>query len=303
MFRPRVCVKHSSSRCCNFDLHNFTGIFLGYTATNQNIVYLDTTNSIVKSCHHAVFDKVWYLQLTRPPAAQLLHNLCLQAKTDFIFLDGPLHPTPIGTISLVLVTWPPAQSEPTKSKHWLPPPASLYALLPLWMTAEPTIISARVACTQVPRSKLSNHALTLATVMEYLIGPHNMEMIYLSSDPYGQTFDEQLDLRKCDLTLHRTAGLRFIVKDGHLILASMDKGTPGECMDTWRTPICRAWLISINGLNVSTVTDAQVVFAGLSTANATTHLLASCHLARHLASQPAHYLTWGVFPVYPQPTQ
>ncbi len=166
--------------------------------------------------------------------------------------------------------WPPAQSESTKSKHWLPPSASLHALFPLQMTAEPTTISARGAHTQVPCSKLSNPALTLAIVMEYLIRPYDMEMIYLSPDLYRQTFDKQLDLHKCDLTQHRTAGLRFIVKDGCLILASMDKGTPGEHVNTWRTCICRAWLISINGLNVSTVTDAQAAFVGLSNANATT---------------------------------
>jgi hypothetical protein len=100
------------------------------------------------------------------------------------------------------------------------------------MTAEPTTIAAQVACTQVPHSKLSTRALTSATVTEYLIGPHDMEMIYLSLDPYGRMFDKQFDLHKCDLTQHHTAGLRFLIKDGHLILASMDKGTPGEHVDT-----------------------------------------------------------------------
>ncbi len=141
-FRSWVCVKHSGSRRCTLILHNFTGIFLGYTATNQNIVYLDMTIGIVKSCHHAVFDKAWYLQPTQPLAAHLLYNLGLKAKTDFVLLDGPLHPTLIGTISPVLVPWPPAQSEPIKSKHRLPPPASMYALLPLQMMAKPTTISA-----------------------------------------------------------------------------------------------------------------------------------------------------------------
>jgi hypothetical protein len=56
-FGSWVCVKCFGSCCCKLDLHNFTGIFLGYTATEKNIVYLDTTASIVKSCHHMVFDK------------------------------------------------------------------------------------------------------------------------------------------------------------------------------------------------------------------------------------------------------
>jgi hypothetical protein len=50
--------------------------------TDQNIIYLDLNSGIIKSCNHAVFDKVWYLQLTQPPAAQLLYNLGLEAESD-----------------------------------------------------------------------------------------------------------------------------------------------------------------------------------------------------------------------------
>jgi hypothetical protein len=64
MFGSRVCVKHSGSRQCKLDRNDFTGIFLGYTAADQNIVYLNTASGIVKSCHHAFFDKAWYLQPT-----------------------------------------------------------------------------------------------------------------------------------------------------------------------------------------------------------------------------------------------
>ncbi len=71
-FGSPVCVKRTGSRRCKLDRSNFTGIFLGYTATDQNIIYLNLDSGIVKSCHHAVFDEAWYLQQTRPPAAQLL---------------------------------------------------------------------------------------------------------------------------------------------------------------------------------------------------------------------------------------
>jgi hypothetical protein len=60
-FGSRVCVKRTGSRCSKLDHHDFTGIFLGYTATDQNIFYLDTSSSVVKSCHYAVFDKACYL--------------------------------------------------------------------------------------------------------------------------------------------------------------------------------------------------------------------------------------------------
>ena len=58
-----------------------------------------------------------------------------------------------------------------------------------------------------------------------------MELIYMSPDPYGKSFEASLDLCKCDLTTHRTGGLRFLKKDNRLILASMDSGTPGARID------------------------------------------------------------------------
>jgi hypothetical protein len=49
--------------CGKFNHHDFKGIFifLEYTATDQNIVYLDLTSGVVKHSHHTQFDKAWYL--------------------------------------------------------------------------------------------------------------------------------------------------------------------------------------------------------------------------------------------------
>jgi hypothetical protein len=68
LFGSRVCVKRSGSCCSKLDRHNFK-------ATDQNIIYLDLDSGVVKSSHHAQFEEAWYLQLTRPPAAQLLYDL------------------------------------------------------------------------------------------------------------------------------------------------------------------------------------------------------------------------------------
>ncbi len=73
-----VCVKRFGDRRAKLDHNNFTGIFLGYMATNQNIVYLDLDSGIVKQSHHAGFDEAWYLQPAHPPAAQLLYDLALR---------------------------------------------------------------------------------------------------------------------------------------------------------------------------------------------------------------------------------
>ena len=38
-------------------------------------MYLDLDSGIVKQSHHAQLDEAWYLQDSRPPAAQLLYDL------------------------------------------------------------------------------------------------------------------------------------------------------------------------------------------------------------------------------------
>jgi hypothetical protein len=64
VFGSRVCVKISGIRHGKLDRHDFKGIFLGYTATDQNIVYLDLNTGVVKRSHHNQFDEAWYLQRT-----------------------------------------------------------------------------------------------------------------------------------------------------------------------------------------------------------------------------------------------
>jgi hypothetical protein len=62
VFGSRVCVKRTGHRRSKLDGHDFTGIFLGYTATYNNITYIDLDSGLVKTSHHAQFDEAWYLQ-------------------------------------------------------------------------------------------------------------------------------------------------------------------------------------------------------------------------------------------------
>ncbi len=64
VFGSRVCVKISGIHHGKLDRHDFKGIFLGYTTTDQNIVYLNLNTGVVKRSHHAQFDEAWYLQRT-----------------------------------------------------------------------------------------------------------------------------------------------------------------------------------------------------------------------------------------------
>jgi hypothetical protein len=64
LFGARVCMKRMGHQCFKLDKHNFTGLFLGYTSTNQNILYLGLDSSNTKTCHHATFNQAWHLQDT-----------------------------------------------------------------------------------------------------------------------------------------------------------------------------------------------------------------------------------------------
>jgi hypothetical protein len=72
VFYSGLCIKRSGDRSRKLDCNDFTGIFLGFKATNQNIRYLNLESGVVKRSHHVQFDEAWYLQPSRPPAAQLL---------------------------------------------------------------------------------------------------------------------------------------------------------------------------------------------------------------------------------------
>ncbi len=91
VFGSCVCVKRSGNRAAKLDKNSFTGIFLSYTATDNNILYLDVRTGIVKCSHHALFDEAWYLQPTCPPAAQLLYDLGIEPGDIYHPATGPIN--------------------------------------------------------------------------------------------------------------------------------------------------------------------------------------------------------------------
>ena len=71
---PRHCAQ-SGGRQYNIDDDQLTtGIFLGYTGTDDNIYFEDNKTMDVKSSRHHTFDEVHYSSETRPPYAQKLLN-------------------------------------------------------------------------------------------------------------------------------------------------------------------------------------------------------------------------------------
>ena len=194
-------------------------------------------------------------------------------------MTGPLHPTPIGTIEPVLVKWPPTPPIRADPQPIFPPPLSILSPLPLCVTdsPQPHVIATRAARVKSKDDNKTKKQIAADVVAEYLIGSNDMAMIYVSLDPFGSAFEEEINLRKFDFNTHRTAGLCFLEKDNRIYLASMAPSTPDAPIPRWRTRIRGAWLITINGTPVSSISDAQAVFQQLSATRAPTCTLLFSH--------------------------
>ncbi len=64
-------------------------------------------------------------------------------------------------------------------------------------------------------------------VEELKIGAQDMVMVYMSLDPYHESFEQKVDLRKFDLSkYYPTGGLRLYVCNGRVHLALISPSTP-----------------------------------------------------------------------------
>ena len=120
VFGSRVCVKRTGHRWSKLDRHDFTGVFIGYTATDNNIKYINLDSGLVKTSHHAQFDEAWYLQDSRPPAAQLLYDLGLKAEDDAPPVTQP-----------DAAPYPPLVTKGASIASWKVPPRCRHLPLPL----------------------------------------------------------------------------------------------------------------------------------------------------------------------------
>ncbi len=56
-------------------------------------------------------------------------------------------------------------------------------------------------------------------------------LTYMSPDPFFDSFEEELDLRKWSFDKHRTAGLSLVFHNGRLYLGGMTPSSPGAKVD------------------------------------------------------------------------
>ena len=80
---------------------------------------------------------------------------------------------------------------------------------------------------------------------EFNITNEDMAIVYMSPDPFFDSFEEELDLRKWSFDKHRTASLSLVVHNGRLYLGGITPSTLGAKVDRWHVNLRGAWLIKI----------------------------------------------------------
>ncbi|KAL9185818.1 hypothetical protein ACHAXT_003595 [Thalassiosira profunda] len=273
MFGARVCVRKTGKRRAKLDRQDFTGIFLGYSATDSNIRYIDLKSGLVKTSHHAVFDEAWYLQPSRPPAAQLLYDLGL--ANDDAFACPPASP------ETELASYPPlpAMASPLPKL----PAKAMMCPFPLRLTEMPmstppsrTARAATLTSDPYLGTPLQSSNKDGTAVKDYCITRRDTAQIYVSPHAYHNSFDIDLPLRRYKRH-DATAGMRFDLINGRLILSHIEKSTVAAKIPRWRSRLRGAWLRKIGDVVVTTIDDVRTALAQLATANATSCWLTFSH--------------------------
>jgi hypothetical protein len=114
-----------------------------------------------------------------------------------------------------------------------------------------------------------------------------MAIVYMSQDPFFDSFEEVLDLRKWSFDKHRMAGLSLVSHNGRLYLGGMNPSTPGAKVDCWRVNLRGAWLIKVGSALVSTISDVHGAFKDLyeSDAPSVTLLFSHPELRRDISNK------------------
>ena len=237
VFGSRVCVKKTGFRRAKLDRHSFTGIFIGYTATDANIRYIDVQSGVVKTCHHAVFDECWFHQPWRPPAAQLLYDLGV-AVTDAAIDPPTLTTQPNDGPPVTIIPDEDAPSYPSidiTTGQQKPPTnttGSTADLIPFTQDDDEDDTQTNSVTSKHPPTVNSTNIPTnpdASAVDHYDITRRDVEQIYFSPHHYGHAYEESFGFMGSPTVVHPTAGLELVETDGQVIIQDISLGTP--CQD------------------------------------------------------------------------
>jgi hypothetical protein len=116
--------------------------------------------------------------------------------------------------------------------------------------------TARAARAKAP----TRNNIAAVLVEDFSIKKQDMAVIYMSPNPYNESFLQTVDLRNFDLLKHPTAGLEFYESGLRLHLRGITPSTPAAKIPDWRSQLCGAWLIKVNDTEVASTEDVAMAF-------------------------------------------
>eukprot|EP00804_Cyclotella_cryptica_P010142 CCRYP_018497-RA/>CCRYP_018497-RA protein AED:0.41 eAED:0.40 QI:0/0/0/1/0/0/5/0/765 len=109
------------------------------------------------------------------------------------------------------------------------------------------------------------------------ISQKDMMMVYMSPHPFRDSFEEEFCLRYFNNTKHPTAGLVCSQHNGRLYLRDIQPSTPAAKIRAWRSRLRHAWLIKVDGEEVTTEADIVRIMARLAASKPPTCTLLMAH--------------------------
>ena len=113
VFGSRLVARKPGRRSPKISKHSYTGIFLRYAKTMNNLVYLDTTTKKIKTTTYGAFDEAHFSYPDKPPGARILVELGLEEQPYIAHKDPNNIADATQPVLEVLKTSPEAKT-PTK---------------------------------------------------------------------------------------------------------------------------------------------------------------------------------------------
>ena len=223
VFGSYVTVKHPRDRRYKLDQeHTTTGTFLGFSATDRNIIFEDGTTGEEKTARHVIFDEAFFSVNNRPPYAQQLMDISEEQMTQPSQLQHktPKSPKPTKT------------SQPINNLNIVPPESStLSEILPV----------------TTPHISPNTHLIPDDSPTNAIHAVNNIPLsseFDLSSNPFGPSLNITIKFKGT----HPTLGLISSIDNdtSSLILESMSPSTPAHRIPRWKSTLRQSTIIAVD---------------------------------------------------------
>ena len=216
-------------------------------------------SGLVKSCHHAVFDKCWFHQAWRLPAAQLLYDLgtaVSNAHPDIPHPTATSMPSSASDNDGIIVSIPSKTTTPTPL-NVLPPPHQIPIAIDddSSTSSLTTSLIADVGPTRALTVNVPTQNTDASAVDHYGVTGRDLEQVYFSQHHYGHAFEECFAYSGSPTTIHPTAGMELCELDGRVIITDISIGTPCAKIPRWKSRLRNVCLLMVHDSPISTIAE------------------------------------------------